>query len=203
MLQKHTIALGFTISILLLVIGGFYYPGGSPLDPDSVGFQWTQNYITNLLNPIAVNGAPNAGRIYGIMGAVVFGFTLGLGMLRFAQKTDAKGYTVPLTWLSIISMITAVLIVIPAVHDLMVLIGSIFNLLMFFYVTVVLIRSKLMLHKIVAIVFLASFYAICYMYFSRTALAYMPLAQKLYHVIQIVWVLRLEYTTKKEDFAHL
>jgi len=31
----------------------------------------------------------------------------------------------------------------------------------------------------------------------------MPLVQKITHIVQIVWILGLEYFTVKEDFEHL
>lgn len=39
-----------------------YYPGGSHIDPHSIGFSWRDNYWCDLLDSHAVNGMPNGAR---------------------------------------------------------------------------------------------------------------------------------------------
>jgi hypothetical protein len=39
-----------------------HYPGGSQIDPHSIGFSWTNNYWCNLLDSRAINGMPNGAK---------------------------------------------------------------------------------------------------------------------------------------------
>ena len=47
------------------------------------------------------------------------------------------------------------------------------------------------------------FYVVTYMYSTRSYVEYLPIMQKAIHLVQIVWVLALEYFTKEEDFQHI
>jgi hypothetical protein len=42
-----------------LIAASLRYPGGSPKDPNSVGFHWSENYISDLFDHKAVNGKEN------------------------------------------------------------------------------------------------------------------------------------------------
>lgn len=68
MLRKHLVLLGLTASTLLLFIAAAFYPGGSQLDQNSVGYDWRNNYISNLFGTNAVNGADNPARFWAIAG---------------------------------------------------------------------------------------------------------------------------------------
>ncbi len=45
-LTKHIVLFGLILSIGFLFVAGFKYPGGSSKDINSVGYNWTDNYIT-------------------------------------------------------------------------------------------------------------------------------------------------------------
>ena len=101
------------------------------------------------------------------------------------------------------SSLCGLVAVIPSLHDIMVTFSSILALFAFFYVTVFVIKSKLLGFKILSVLFLAIHYFACYMYFTRTFLDYMPIMQKAIHLIQIIWILGLVYFTRKEDFEYI
>jgi hypothetical protein len=88
-------------------------------------------------------------------------------------------------------------------HDIMVTASSILTLLIFFYITVMVIKSKLSLMKVLSIIFLLTFYFGAYMYFTRSYLEYMPIMQKIIFLMKIVWILSLQYLTRKEDFQYI
>ena len=72
MLKKNSILLGLVISILLLFIATSNYPGGSQVDKNSVGYDWKNNYISNLFGVKAVNGSANSARFWAIGGMIFF-----------------------------------------------------------------------------------------------------------------------------------
>ena len=199
-LKKNIILIGLIISVIFLFISAYLYPGGNPVDPTSVGYSFTKNYISNLLEYKALNGANNIARPFGIIGVVLLGLTSGFAFVRFAEKVNVKKYSIVIKYLGLLLIFVSALITIPSLHDGMVTLSSIITLLILFYITVLIFKSKLGALKIISVLFLAIFYAASYMYFTRTATEYLPIVQKLIHVLEIVWILGLEYYTKREDF---
>jgi len=202
-MQKNLVLIGIALSILCLVAASLHYPGGSPKDSHSVGFQWTENYISDMLEYKAVNGADNQARPLAVAGVLLMGLSTGVAFVRFARKVGVKKYSFVIQYGGLLLILLAALGTIPSLHDLSVTSSIFLNLLVFFYVMFALLKSRLTVFKVLSVVFLASFYGASYMYGTRTGLEYMPLVQKITHVIQIVWILGLEYFTREEDFAHL
>lgn len=202
-MQKNIILIGIVLSILCLVVASFNYPGGSPKDSRSVGFQWTENYISDMLDYKAVNGQDNKARPLAVAGALLMGLSTGLAFVRFARKVGVKKYSLVIRYGGLLMILLTALGTLPSLHDLSVTFSIILNLLVFFYIMVVLLQSRLTVFKVLSVVFLASFYGASYMFGMRAEIEYMPLVQKITHIIQIVWILGLEYFTREEDFAHL
>ncbi len=203
MLNKNIVFIGIALSILCLIMASYMYPGGSPKDPNSIGFQWTENYISDLLDYKAVNGADNSARPLAVLGALLMGLSVGLAFVRFSRKLRLKSLSVVIKYGGLFLIFLSALGTLPSQHDMTVTLSICVNLLVFFYIMVTLIKSRLTVFKAVSVVFLASFYVAAYMFGTKTGLEYMPLVQKVSHIVQIVWILGLEYFTEKEDFEHL
>ena len=201
--KKNIVMIGLVFSIIMLFIAGYLYSGGSTKNINSVGYSFTENYISNLLDYKAVNGVENKARPFGIIGVVLLGLSSGLAFVRLSQKIDSKKYSVVIKYLGLTLIILSALITIPSLHDLMVTLSSIATLLLVFYVTILLIKSKLQLLKFTSIILLVVFYGAAYMYFTKTGLDYLPIVQKIIHILQIIWILGLEYFTIKKDFEHI
>lgn len=198
--KKNIVLFGLILSIVFLFIAGFYYPGGSLKNINSIGYSFTENYISNLLEYKAVNGMDNNARPFGVIGVVLLGLFSGLAFVRLSQKVDSKKYAVVIKYLGIVLIALSSLITIPSLHNLMVTLSSIITLLLVFYVTILLVKSKLQLLKLTSIILLVVFYGAAYMYFTKTGLDYLPTVQKIIHILQIFWILGLEYFTTKKDF---
>ncbi len=201
--KKNIVLFGLILSIVFLFIAGFYYPGGSLKNVNSIGYSFTENYISDLLDYKAVNAMDNSARPFGIIGVVLLGLSSGLAFVRLSQKIDLKKYSVVIKYLGIFLIIFSFLITIPSLHDLMVTLSSIATLLLVFYVTILLVKSKMQLFKLTSIILLVVFYGAAYMYFTKTGLDYLPTVQKIIHILQIIWILGLEYFTTKKDFDHI
>lgn len=200
---KNLVLLGLILSICFLFVAGFLYPGGSPKSVNSIGYSFTENYISNLLEYKAVNGMDNKARPFGVIGVAFLGLVSGLAFVRLSQKVELKKYSLVIKYLAIVLIIFSFLITIPTLHNLMVTLSSICTLLLVFYVTILLTKSKLQLLKLTSIILLVVFYGAAYMYFTKTGLYYLPIVQKIIHILQIVWILSLEYFTTKKDFDHI
>ena len=201
--NRNVVLIGLIISIIFLIIAALSYPGGNPKNMNSIGYSFTENYISNLLEYKAVNGATNTARPYGIIGVVILGLSSGFAFVRLSRKVELKKFSLVIKYLGIILIFLSSLITIPSLHDIMVTMSSIFTLLLVFYVTILLIKSRLQVLKFTSIVLLVIFYAAAYMYFTKTGLDYLPIVQKIIHILQIVWILGLEYATNKKDFDHI
>lgn len=201
--KKHFILIGIALSLLFLFLAGQYYPGGTPNNPNAFGYHWTENYISNLLSEQALNGMDNTARPWAIVSVLVYSLALGLFFIQFAQKIPVKSAAMVIQYGGIALTVLAFFIVMPSLHDMMVTISSIFTLVVFFYITVMVLKSRLLVFKLLSVLLLLIHYLACYQYFTRSYLEYLPLMQKIIHLIQLIWVISLHYFTHKKDFEHV
>ena len=202
-MKKNQIIIGISIAVLFLFLAAIYYPGGSNLDPNSIGYDWKNNYISNLLSPKAINGMDNAARPWAIVGVLFLSASFGFFFYGFSKYIQVKSAANVIKFAGVGSALAGLLVVVPALHDSMVTLSSIMTLVAFFYVTIFTIKSKLSILKILSILFLAIHYFACYMYFTRTFLDYLPIMQKAIHLVQIIWVVGLMYFTNEKDFENI
>ena len=203
MIQKNIITIGIALGVLLLIISTFFYPGGTLNDPNSVGYSWFENYISNLLRPLAVNGMENAARPWAVAGALILTLSFGLFFYQFSAFLKVKSAAFVIKYVGIVATFLGFLIVIPSLHDILVTVTSALSLLLFFYLTVFVINAKKPILSLMSVLFLILFYFATFMYSARFHLEYMPIMQKIVFVVKIVWILSLAYFTKKEDFENV
>lgn len=202
-MKKYAILIGIIIGTFLLILATFHYPGGTYENVNSEGYDWANNYISNLLGPLAVNGTENAARPYAILGVLFLTASFGVFFVKFSNRIKIKSASLVIKYLGVLATILGFITVVPSMHDIMVTASSILTLLIFFYITVMVIKSKLSLMKVLSIIFLLTFYFGAYMYFTRSYLEYMPIMQKVIFLMKIVWILSLQYLTRKEDFQYI
>ena len=186
MIRKYSILIGIAIGILLLVIATTYYPGGTYSNAESEGYNWVDNYISNLLAPVAVNGKENAARTFAIFGVLFLTASFGVFFIRFSKRIKIKSASLVIRYLGVLATVFGFITVVPSMHDFMVTASSILTLLIFFYITVMILKSKLNWMKVLSVIFLSTFYFAAYMYFTRSFLAYMPIVQKLIFLMKFV-----------------
>ena len=202
-MKKYAILIGIIFGTFLLILGTFHYPGGTYENVNSEGYDWANNYISNLLRPLAVNGTENAARPYAILGVLFLTASFGVFFVKFSNRIKIKSVSLVIKYLGVLATILGFITVVPSMHDIMVTASSILTLLIFFYITIMVIKSKLSLMKVLSIIFLLTFYFGAYMYFTRSYLEYMPIMQKIIFLMKIVWILSLQYLTRKEDFQYI
>ncbi|MBX7153032.1 hypothetical protein K1X84_15500 [bacterium] len=202
MLKKHSILLGIVISLSLLWMATRSYPGGSQVDKTSIGYDWKNNYISNLFGEMAVNGADNTSRFWAIGGMIFLSASLALFFIEFSKKIPAKGAANVIKYSGVIAMVLTFLIATP-LHDHMITVASTMTLISLFYITVFVFKSKLHLFKFLCTVCLLVFYCSLYLYYTGTFLKFLPIMQKITFASIIALVLGLEYFTGKEDFQNI
>ena len=201
MLKKYSVLLGITIAVVLLLIATIVYPGGSLFDKNSVGFDWSKNFISNLFGAKAVNGSHNPSRGWADGGMIFLAVSFTLFFNEFSKKIPAKGAAKIIKYFGAAGMLFTILIVTP-LHDIMVTLASTMFLVSLFYITVFILKSRLHLFKFLCIVCLLIFYYTLYLYGSRS-LVWLPVMQKITFVSTITLILLLEYFTQKQDFEHI
>jgi len=200
MLRKYSILFGIIIGLLLLFIATLYYPGGSQYDRNAAGYDWKNNYLSNLFGPKAMNGADNASRPWAVAGMFFLCAGIVVFFIEFPKKIPSKGAARVVTWFGAGGMLCAFLAVTPY-HDIMITIASTLVLVSMFYITVFVFRSKLHLFKILCVIGLIVPYCCNYVYYTGHYLAFLPIMQKVCIATTITWVLALQYFTTTNDFA--
>ena len=64
MIKKYSVLIAVVFSLILMIIAISIYPGGSMFDKNSIGFDWTKNFMSNLFALKALNGSENPSRIW-------------------------------------------------------------------------------------------------------------------------------------------
>lgn len=192
-MNKHLVLVGLLLSVALLSIAATVYPGGSLADPQSVGYSWTRNFISNLFQPKAVNGTDNPARWWAAAGMVMLSAGLTLFFLRYAERIPQKSARRVIRICGSIAMVCMVLVVTP-LHDIMVTLSSTFFLLALFYITVFIFRGRQYGWGALCVACLLLAYYTLYLY-GAGPYDTLPVFQKLTFVSMLMLVLGLEYFT--------
>lgn len=197
-MQKYSVLIFIIISVFFLVVATSLYPGGSILDENSEGFDWTTNFISNLFLSKALNGSENPSRIWAIIGMVFNSIGYGLFFLHTARKIPQKHTTLVLISVGVVNMVLTFLIATP-LHDIMVPVSSTLTMLGLFYITVFIVQSKIHWLTVFCVVSLLIFYSTLYLYGAGNW-RLLAVMQKVTFLCFIGLVLAIEYFTKAEDF---
>lgn len=200
MVKRYAVLICLITALLLLVIASQNYPGGSILDKNSVGFDWTKNYLSNLFSPKAVNGADNPGWIWATVGMAFNSIGFGLFFINMAKKLAYYKWSVVLKVIGIANFFFIFLIATP-LHDLGVF-SIVLTLLGLFTITIFMLRTKLHLLKVACILCVLMYYAF-FIFFGLGFTELAVIMQKVYFISTILLVVGLEYFTRKEDFVYL
>lgn len=200
MIKKYSVLICLVTSVILIVIATLAYPGGSLLDKNSTGFNWSKNFLSNLFATKAINGSENPGRIWAIIGMAFHSVGYGIFFINMSKKISSRQWATILKFIGAASIIFIFLIATP-LHDLGT-ISIILTLTGLFIITVFILKSKLHLLKCCCIICLLTYYC----FFSFFGLGYLGLSaimQKVYVISSMLLVLGLEYFTKYEDFIQI
>ncbi|MFL0162997.1 hypothetical protein [Aquirufa salirivi] len=191
MLKKHSFLVGIIAATVLLIMATQFYPGGSMADKNSVGFDWTQNFISNLFGEKAINGQDNPARYWAYLGMIFLSLSLTVFFVQFSVKIPHKGSGLVVRYLGALGMLFTFLIV-TSYHDLMVVLSSTLFLVCLFYITVFIFKTKQHFLKLLCVICLLIFYTTLFLY-GAGAFDILPIMQKLTFVSVISLVLTLQY----------
>jgi len=191
--------IGIFIFVGLYVYSANLYPGGSQANPNSVGFDWINNYWCNLMNENGMNGQKNLARTYAITAMVILCASLVLFFVQFAQKfAQYRFWKLAIKIFGILTMVFAILIF-TKYHDLMTTISSIFGVFVVIGIIWEVYKSNLNLFKIGGIFCVILLGLNNYIYYSGNAIDYLPLIQKITFAIVLIWIVGLNYKLTKQN----
>ncbi|HMQ90418.1 MAG TPA: hypothetical protein PKB07_22615 [Flavilitoribacter sp.] len=174
------------------------YPGGSISDKNSIGFDWTKNFFSNLFLHNALNGSPNPSRLWALLGMVFNSIGYGLFFIHTSRKIPQKHTELVLKGVGVINMLFTFLIA-TRLHDIMVTVSSTLTMLGLFYITVFTLKTRLNWLKLFCIGSLLIFYSTLYLY-GAGHWGLLAVMQKITFLCFMLLVLAIEYFTKSEDF---
>ena len=196
--NKYSVLICLIISVILIVTATLVYPGGSLGDKNSVGFEWSKNFISNLFAVKSINGLENPSRIWAIIGMAFHSVGYGLFFIHMSKKISAGNAATILKLIGAGNILFSFLIATP-LHDIMVIISSTLFLIGLFYITVFILKTKLTIFKFSCIICFLMFYYTLFLYGSGN-LGLLAIMQKMSFICSMLLVLGIEYFTKLEDF---
>jgi hypothetical protein len=187
-------------SVLLIMKATLVYPGGSLLDKNSIGFDWSKNFLSNLFTPKAINGSENTGRIWAMIGMAFHSIAYGVFFINMSKKIASSPWTNILKYIGAANIIFIFLIATP-LHDIGT-ISIVVTVAGLGIITVCILKSKLHFLKFCCIFCLLTYYC----FFSFYGLGYLGLTaimQKVYVISSMLLVVGLAYFTQVEDFVQI
>ncbi len=183
--------LGMSVFILFYVLATFKYPGGSYTDYSQMGFSWQHNYLCDLLDSDAVNGAPNPASTTSRIGLGFLCFGISTLWYLIPQLFPKNKFTyIVIRAAGIGSMLTVIFLAYGA-HDLVVRIAGILGLLALLITFKALYDSRyhgLLVYGIISLLLVAANF---YIYESRNGSYWLPLLQKFTFLSCMGWFLLL------------
>jgi hypothetical protein len=187
--------LGSVVFVLLYFVATLYYPGGSQVDQNAIGFSWINNYWCNLLNDTAINGKSNPAKPIAITGMLVLCITLAYFWWLFPRHLQLSikwKYTIQIS--GALSMFIAFFLFTNFNHDAVTNLASIFGLIATAGTFIGLYQTKW--YKLfrfgifnILLVFLNN-----YVYYSKGLIIYLPIIQKISFVSFLIWVCCIDVT---------
>jgi hypothetical protein len=197
-MRKYSVLICVVISVLFLVTATLLYPGGSILDKNSVGFDWSKNFFSNLFLAKALNGTVNPSRIWALIGMVFNSIGYGLFFIHTSRKIPQKHTELILKSIGVVNMLFTFLIATP-LHDIMVTVSSTLTMIGLFYITVFILKTKLHWLKLFCIGSLLIFYSTLYLY-GAGDWELLAVMQKVTFLCFMILILTIEYFTRGDDF---
>jgi hypothetical protein len=201
MIKKYSVLIGLAFSLILMIIAISIYPGGSIFEKDSIGFNLSKNFISNLFEAKALNGTDNVSRIWAILAMIFLPISYAIFFNHMAIKIPDRNAGFILNYAGISNILVMFLIVTP-LHDLMLYISISLFWTCIVVITVFIFKTKLHLFKFLCLICLLFFYFSLYLW-GTSDWELLPIIQKINFFSSTLLILGLEYFTNQVDFAHI
>ncbi len=183
---------GIFLFFVLYILAASKYPGGSQAYDYSIGFDWVHNYWCDLMKEVAYNKIVNPARPIAIAATFLLAFSVALFSIYFPKYLPVSSFWNTATRISGILAMAAATFIFTDLHDLVIVICSLFGLVTIAGVFKGLIHNKEKVHQRIAVFcfFLILmnnvFYYIEYYY-------YLPFFQKITFAIILLWLMSINW----------
>lgn len=186
---------GTLLFVLLYFIATLFYPGGSQVDKNSIGFSWTNNYWCNLLNENAINGQRNAARPIAVTAMLVLCLTLSFFWLAFPLHLNInKRWKLIIQISGTLAMTVGFFLFTNFSHDAITNLASFFGAIATIGTFVSLYKSKWygLFHFGLVNILLVGLNN--YVYYTKGLIIYLPVIQKITFATFLIWICCIDVT---------
>ena len=191
--NRHLPLLGVVAGIGILMFAASLYPGGTMSSTSTVGYSWTQNFISSLFQARALNGAPNPARFVA-MGAMLFiCASLGTVFNHVAGTAKSRAHSKTIQIAGIGAAVYALVIASP-MHNVGVNVGLAFSLVALLATNYLLFLERRWLLLAWGALCIALTFVSAWMYYGKMLYGALPVVQKVSVASYVGWLLAIYYT---------
>ena len=192
-LIDHIAALGVIIFVILYIYAASFYPGGSVVDPSSVGYDWFHNYWCDLMYKQSLDGAKNLARPIAITAWVILCLSILYILIKIIGQLFPSGNIKnSLLVLATLAMFFGLLAATDN-HDLFVMLSFPFGAITVLALAWQAQASNSKLLSVVAWFVVISLTASFIMYFTSIGLYWIGFIQKIALALSFLWIVRFYY----------
>lgn len=196
--------LGSFLFSSLYFIATLFYPGGSQLNPHSIGFSWTNNYWCNLLDGKAINGHPNSAQPVAWIAMFVLCFTLAFFWWIFPGYTTLRRYTKTMIQVSgLLAMGAGFLLFTRIDHDLITNLASLLGLIATAGTFAGLYKNGWKALLLFGLVNILLVIANNFLYYNEAYISYLPLVQKITFASFLAWISCICFRMYRSDYHQI
>ncbi|MFM7357998.1 MAG: hypothetical protein ACKO1T_05400 [Sediminibacterium sp.] len=192
---------GTILFLLFYFVSTLYYPGGSQVDKNSVGFSWTNNYWCNLLNDKAINGQLNSAQPIALTAMLILCATLTFFWWLFPNYTNLdRNYKLTIQICGTLAMLIGFFLFTNFNHDLITNLASLFGLIATTGTFIGVYKNgwkRLFYFGLLNIILVI---VNNILYYDKNLILYLPTVQKLTFVTFLFWIccinIKIYKTTK-------
>lgn len=190
--------IGMALFCIFYVIAAIYYPGGSYVNPDQIGFSFLDNYLCDLLDSNAINGNENIARIPSRIAFGILCLTLIFIWYQIPRLFKTKNFNHDLIRVCGIIAMLAAFFLASGTHDTIVYTAGIVGSVAFLATFIELFKEgyyKLFILGICCLVLILVNFVVYETGNNRNML---PIIQKITFIICISWFLLLMVSIHKK-----
>ena len=169
---------GIVLFIFFYIIAAINYPGGSDIAQNQTGFSFKNNYLCDLLDNQAINGALNSARIYASIALAILCFSLILLWYHLSKLFDRKNKAQTIMSITGILSLIITLFLASGIHDIIIRIAGVFGVAALLISFIELYKANYYKLLIFGIICLLLFLTNYYIYETEILIDKLPLIQK-------------------------
>jgi len=180
---------GTLLFVVLYIVATFFYPGGSQVDKNFIGFSWRNNYWCNLLNENAINGQLNPAKPIALTAMLILCLALTFFWVLFPGQLNLdKKLKLAIQVTGTLAMTVAFFLFTNINHDLITNLASSFGAFATIGTFVGLYKNKMFGLFAFGLlnILLVGLNNLCY--YNKELIIYLPIIQKISFATFLIWV---------------